>query len=1011
VSVSSPELPGCQSQGANVEEALGNIGQQREFHYWGFISYSQKDEDVALWLHQQLEHFVVPDDLVGKKTGRGYLVPDRIRPMFRDRDELPSSSDLTEGINDALSDSRYLIVICSPNSAKSLWVNEEILNFKRLGKANRILTLIIDGEPNATHKKDVDDNLECFPEALRYKPDLDDEIRPGEQIEPLAADCRKRLPNGKRGPGRRRALLKIVAGVIGVDFDEIYHRHERAARRALAIWAGIATALVGLLASLSWYAFQQRDAAMRAQREADSVVNYLLEDLQPQLEQAGRIDLLQGTVGRVEEYLRNRPKDHPEIAGRMRLSRAKIRFSLGKKDEAIRELESVRNSLGMLSREDAEAADVLAWVNTTLGDYYAWKVGGSKKAKEVCREAITTFEKRLSKDSSHLPSLLGLASAKNFLADLYGKDGDTDHALQLYKEAESLFSADQLKPAQFASGNGQYVECIRLAVRGRIRSAGLLNRAWRSDQALHFLDSAAQLLDQQLELQPKNTVALEQRAMVFAFYGWAYSHLNDQEKAQQALDQAIATQKRLISIEPQNDNYIRDLAGLYLSIGDDPNLPPQARRDSISQALKILVQGYAKDKSSLDWKKVLARAYRMGAERDLLDGRVSDATTNYQKLFALDQEATSQEDIDLTLRIAEGRVGYARALIASGSQEELSKRAALAIEQLRLSESTYQRVYALDQDSGHLRGNAVIFDARGEIFEALGDSGQARNAYMEGLRIRKKLRSEATDNNHDILVSDLAVNQERLARLERGLQNYTGAVDDFVAAIELQQQLVDRHPDNQEMRLALTQFLLGKAGTLQEAGRFDDALTGYGNAQKHLQVLLMRQPDNPKFLRELSLSNYRRGKIALACHKPGEAAALFAESWQEYDRLYQIEPVAHRPAHLDTITSISQAKAEAEIAAGQPATATNTFKTLAKYLRELSDAQPEEPHLAVSLAKATLNFGNSLLNQPDPPAEHVQAAQELLRAAREALLVAKANAADLETDLSRLREKFNLIKP
>jgi len=68
-------------------------------------------------------------------------VPPRVFPIFRDREELPVSADLSSNINEALQELRYLIVICSPRAAQSRWVAEEIKTFKKLGRENRILAL------------------------------------------------------------------------------------------------------------------------------------------------------------------------------------------------------------------------------------------------------------------------------------------------------------------------------------------------------------------------------------------------------------------------------------------------------------------------------------------------------------------------------------------------------------------------------------------------------------------------------------------------------------------------------------------------------------------------------------------------------------------------------------------------------------------------------------------------------------------------------------------------------
>src|SRR6202034_225629 len=117
--------------------------------YRAFISYSHRDSEWADWLHKGIETYRPPRVLIGTSTVRG-VVPKRLTPVFRDREELASATDLGTVISGALEQSACQIVICSPPAAKSRWVNEEILAFKRLGREDRIFCLIIAGEPNAT---------------------------------------------------------------------------------------------------------------------------------------------------------------------------------------------------------------------------------------------------------------------------------------------------------------------------------------------------------------------------------------------------------------------------------------------------------------------------------------------------------------------------------------------------------------------------------------------------------------------------------------------------------------------------------------------------------------------------------------------------------------------------------------------------------------------------------------------------------------------------------------------
>ncbi len=140
---------------------------ESSYKYKAFISYSHADEKWARWLHKSLESYKPPKRLVGTTTRMG-KVPERMAPVFRDREELASSTDLGADLTAALEASACQIVICSMSSAKSHWVNEEIKAFKRLGRSDRVFSLIVDGEPYSAGKPGID-HYECFPEALRFK--------------------------------------------------------------------------------------------------------------------------------------------------------------------------------------------------------------------------------------------------------------------------------------------------------------------------------------------------------------------------------------------------------------------------------------------------------------------------------------------------------------------------------------------------------------------------------------------------------------------------------------------------------------------------------------------------------------------------------------------------------------------------------------------------------------------------------------------------------------------------
>ncbi len=229
--------------------------------YRAFISYSHRDSTWASWLHASLEKYRPPKPLIGTVTARG-AVPKRLTPIFKDRDELPSATDLGTLINAALEDSASQIVICSPQSAKSKWVNEEILAFKRLGREDRIFCLIVDGEPNATDLPGREQE-ECFPPALRFRLGRDGQLS-DKPAEPIAADARPRKD------GKQNAKLKLISGVLGVGFDTLRRREQQRRIRRMFWFSCAAFAGMVLTSGLAAYALVQRAVAQRQTVRAEA---------------------------------------------------------------------------------------------------------------------------------------------------------------------------------------------------------------------------------------------------------------------------------------------------------------------------------------------------------------------------------------------------------------------------------------------------------------------------------------------------------------------------------------------------------------------------------------------------------------------------------------------------------------------------------------------------------------------------------------------------------------------
>ena len=137
------------------------------YDYFAFISYSRRDKAAARYLQNRLESYRYPAVLVAEEYKPEN--PKYLRKIFRDTSDLEvTRNNFTESIDRHIAGSRYLVVLCSPNSAKSVWVDREIVRFLETHDNNTqsIFPVILDGEVP-----------ECLPERLCLPEFLDRNIR------------------------------------------------------------------------------------------------------------------------------------------------------------------------------------------------------------------------------------------------------------------------------------------------------------------------------------------------------------------------------------------------------------------------------------------------------------------------------------------------------------------------------------------------------------------------------------------------------------------------------------------------------------------------------------------------------------------------------------------------------------------------------------------------------------------------------------------------------------------
>ena len=263
------------------------------FNYDVFLSYRHRPLDgvITQKVFNALESYKLPKAIRKK----GY---EDIRRVFRDTEELAVSKILTETIDDALRSTNCLVVVCTTDAPLSPWVDREVSMFIRMGRAEHIYPLLVNGDPERS-----------FPPSLKQIPDVMDRLM---DVRSEGDDPKKIMALAET------QLLKVIAGVTGCDEEELtrehHHRRNRrfAGRTAAAV--GVFLAIVGVALGLLSMASSYRDAAQQREAASMRILNELTYSLPDHLTN------VPGAYGRIAGILRSNTEDLNEI---LRLSKNK----------------------------------------------------------------------------------------------------------------------------------------------------------------------------------------------------------------------------------------------------------------------------------------------------------------------------------------------------------------------------------------------------------------------------------------------------------------------------------------------------------------------------------------------------------------------------------------------------------------------------------------------------------------------------------------------------------------
>lgn len=617
---------------------------KRSSNYYAFLSYSHKDEELADWLHEELEDFHVPSSLAGKVTANG-VVPKRLTPIFRDEHELAAADDLGEEIRSALAASQYLIVLCSPNAATSHWTNAEIESFKKVRPDGCVLAAIASGEPFASENPGHEDE-ECFPPALREK--YDRRGRPtGRKAEPLAADLRG-------GPDERRmGFLKLVAGMLGVGLDDLVQREATRRQRRMA-WITSGSMLGMLVATgLAVTAIQARDEARNQRREAEGLVAFMLGDLKDKLEPIGKLDALDGVGAKVLAYYRKQDTSQLSDAGLMQRSKAlslsaQVAYLRGQLDTAEKLYREALDGTAESIRRDPKDPERL-FEHAQNVFYYGSIVGNRGElieAEKIFREYQRLAREMTSIQPDNLKYRMEVQYAATNLGALLLKQRRFEEAVAQFNVAlrtmETIAAVDPsnelyrksfaeslawLADAQFARGE------LQAAIGTRERQVQLL-RAWMSGSG---------------DVTYQQRLIPAERSL-----GNLYWIRGDAGRADEHYRSAIAISDSLMAVEPDNTQWREysfqsrlDFAQRLLLAGKAGDAKPFAEAGCIS-----VQQLLAKNSMVPNWRAGLRDCRQLRLGFALSGGKTADAVHEGLNAVTAAKSVRSNDRLGDTIALA-----------------------------------------------------------------------------------------------------------------------------------------------------------------------------------------------------------------------------------------------------------------------------------------------------------------------------------------------------------------------
>ena len=639
--------------------------------YWAFLSYSHHDRRCAERLHRALETYRLPQRLVGRQGPMG-TVPERLHPIFRDRDELTAGSQIGPVVKTALAASRAMVVVCSPAAAASSWVDGEIVAFRSLHPHAPVLCVLCAGEPLAS-REGVNAPSECMPPALRARFDVGVGVA---DTTPLAVDLRP------EGDGWRLGVQKLVAGLAGVPLDQLVQRDALRRHRRMG-WLSAALAMIALaLGTMAVFALHARDEARQQRAQAEGLIEFMLVDLKKKLDPVGRLDVLDAVGARALRYY---DTQNPRLLN--------------------------ANALGRRSR----ALHMIGDLRDRRGDIVGARAA-FRRARDTTAELLQRTPDNPDRIFDHAQSVFWVG----YMDWQHGDTGSAERAFLEYQRLANRLVAIEPSNLDWQAEVGMAHSNLGTLLLEQSRAAEAIPQFWI---ALHVAEqrSAAAPADTGLQLE------------VGQGHSWlssGYFANLEFAKSSQHLEREIALYDALLVREPNNAQVIerlmfahRFMAELRLANGDLASAAAE-----VAVTMKYIEPQLKLDPENTDWQQAAAKTQLLAANLDMLQRQFDRAQTLLQSATGITDRLLKRDASVMSWRLE------LREALALAESDCLRRSGRLADAERTVAESQ-RRLQAMANEVGAKnkvgRWQGLAAGLHAQISTVSGDLPGAETAWKE----------------------------------------------------------------------------------------------------------------------------------------------------------------------------------------------------------------------------------------------------------------------------------------